>query len=386
MSDDIEDAAPDAGSRKGFSQTGRNPMFWPLLIAAAANDVSASFLKSCADVWTGNAAPAPPAAEPLWTSPNRVLLELPSMQLRDFSTGEHGCATLVCAPFALHRANIADFAEGHSILEALRKSGLARLFLTDWRSATSSMCNLSIDSYLADLNVAIDEIGTPVNLIGLCQGGWMALLFAARFPEKVRRLVLAGAPVDIAAGESYLSRLAADAPLTAFESLVDLGKGRVLGRHALNAWGSALSVTDLNCVLQIEKGTEEVRLDELKRRFEQWNAQTVDLPGIYYLEVVNWLFKENRIAQGGFVALGRTIDLGKVEAPIYVLAARDDELIHPEQALSVLQLVRTPKELCGTAVEACSHLGLFLGRHCMGVAWPRIARWLAEDRAAPALA
>ena len=185
----------------------------------------------------------------------------------DSRAAEHGCATLVCAPFALHRANIADFAEGHSILEALRKSGLARLFLTDWRSATSSMCNLSIDSYLADLNVAVDEIGAPVNLIGLCQGGWMALLFAARFPEKVRRLVLAGAPVDIAAGESYLSRLAADAPLTAFESLVDLGKGRVLGRHALNAWGSALSVTDLNCVLQIEKGTEEVRLDELKRRF-----------------------------------------------------------------------------------------------------------------------
>jgi poly(3-hydroxyalkanoate) synthetase len=145
-------------------------------------------------------------------------------------------------------------------------------------------------------------------------------------------------------------------------------------------------MTDLNRVLQIEEEIEEERLDHLKRRFEQWNAQTVDLPGVYYLEVVNWLFKENRIARGSFVALGRTIDLGKVEAPIYVLAARDDELIHPEQALSVLRLVRTPKELCETAVEPCSHLGLFLGAHCVGAVWPRIARWLAGDQATPGMA
>ena len=55
---------------------------------------------------------------------------------------------------------------------------------------------LGIDDYLADLNVLIDEIGAPVDLIGLCQGGWMALVYAARFPGKVRKLVLAGAPVD----------------------------------------------------------------------------------------------------------------------------------------------------------------------------------------------
>jgi pimeloyl-ACP methyl ester carboxylesterase len=33
--------------------------------------------------------------------------------------------------------------------------------------------------------VLIDELGGKVDLIGLCQGGWMALIYAARFPEKV---------------------------------------------------------------------------------------------------------------------------------------------------------------------------------------------------------
>jgi pimeloyl-ACP methyl ester carboxylesterase len=52
----------------------------------------------------------------------------------------------------------------------------------------------TIDSYLSDLNVAVDDIGPPVDLIGLCQGGWLSLVYAARFAGKVRRLVLAGAP------------------------------------------------------------------------------------------------------------------------------------------------------------------------------------------------
>jgi pimeloyl-ACP methyl ester carboxylesterase len=41
----------------------------------------------------------------------------------------------------------------------------------------------------------VDDIGPPVDLIGLCQGGWLSLVYAARFPGKVRRLVLAGAPI-----------------------------------------------------------------------------------------------------------------------------------------------------------------------------------------------
>src|SRR6185369_5658759 len=111
-----------------------------------------------------------------------------------------------------------DLAPGHSLIEALIYNGCHRLFLTDWRSATADMRHFTIDSYLAELNVAIDEIGAPVDLVGLCQGGWMALVYAARFPDKVRRLVLAGAPVDTDAGESPLSRLPAKLPMISFEN------------------------------------------------------------------------------------------------------------------------------------------------------------------------
>lgn len=47
-------------------------------------------------------------------------------------------------------------------------NGCHRVFVTDWRSATRDMRLLTIDSYLAELNVAVDELGAPpAGLLGL---------------------------------------------------------------------------------------------------------------------------------------------------------------------------------------------------------------------------
>jgi len=151
-----------------------------------------------------------------WTTANKIALELASMRLRDFSTGTDGPAALICAPYAVHGATIADFAPGHSVVETLCHGGLSRVFVTDWRSAIPETRYFTIDTYLADLNVAVDQLGPPVDLIGLCQGGWLALVYAARFPGKVRRLVLVGAPIDIAAAQSQLSHFAVSVPLGMF--------------------------------------------------------------------------------------------------------------------------------------------------------------------------
>jgi poly(3-hydroxyalkanoate) synthetase len=347
---------------------------WPALMAASVGEAIAASLA------------VPPLApetagarQPVWSTPHRLRFELGTMALRDFSTGESGVPALICAPFALHCATIADFAPGHSVVEALRDGGIGRILVTDWRSAGPDMRFLSIDNYLADLNVAVDEIVPPVDLVGLCQGGWMALAYAARFPHKVRRLVLAGAPVDIAAGRSMLSQMTTSVPLSAFQDFVDSQDGRVLGQRVLHLWGAALRANDERHVLQLPRGDNSVRTQDLLARFQEWNDLTVDLPGTYYLQVVSWLFQENRLATGNFVALGRQIDLSAVRHPIYLLGARDDEIVAPAQLFATANRVGTPREHIETATEPCGHLGLFLGAETIRGRWPRIARWLGEE-------
>ncbi|TAK48690.1 MAG: alpha/beta hydrolase [Xanthobacteraceae bacterium] len=333
-------------------------------------------------------AASPGAGELEWATPHAIALELPTMRLRDFSTAppgpSAGRAALICGPFALHGANVADFAPGHSVVETLRQAGLGRVHVTDWRSATARMRDFGIDNYLADLNVAVDEIG-PADLIGICQGGWLALLYAARFPGKVGRLVIAGAPVDIEAGQSELSQLANSYPIEVYENLVRLGDGVVQGQRTLQMWTSAsLAATRADDILQLPLTTGAAERAALASRFEAWNAATVDLPGAYYLEVVNQLYRQNRIVRGEFVALGHRIDLAALRTPLYLLVGHDDKVVAPQQLLAIASQVGTPRESIRTVEAPCGHLSLFMGHETLTGIWTDIARWLMEHPVLPA--
>ncbi len=229
----------------------------------------------------------------------------------------------------------------------------------------------SIDDYLADLNVLVDHIGAPVDLIGLCQGGWMALTYAARFPAKVRKLVLAGPPIDIAAAPSALSDLAGTSPLAVFDELVRIGDGIVPGRKVLKFWGvDAVAAEDLRQVLQTDELPGSRDFARLEAEFRQWYAWTTDLPGAYFLEVVEKLYKRNELARGKFVALGRRIDLATVHTPIFLLGASEDELVAPLQLLATERLVGTSARDIRKAMAAGRHIGLFMGKNVLENIWP----------------
>jgi poly(3-hydroxyalkanoate) synthetase len=241
---------------------------------------------------------------------------------------------------------------------------------------------LAIDDYLADLNVMVDEIGGPVDLIGLCQGGWMALVYAARFPEKVRKLVLAGAPIDVRAAPSPLRLLAESTPMEIFHELVRLGDGLVLGRKLMRFWGpDSVDSASIHQLLQAKAHGHAAARIHLEARFRDWYSWTVDLPGKFFLEVVERLYKRNELATGKFMALGRQVDLARVRAPVFMLAARDDELIAPPQLFALEHLIGTPAHNRRKATAPCRHVGLFMGERTLEEIWPEIARWLREPRA-----
>src|SRR5213075_2482162 len=103
---------------------------------------------------------------------------------------------------------------------------------------------------LADLNVLVDRVGGLVDLVGLCQGGWLSLLYAGRFPDKVRKLVMAGSPIDIAAQQSKFSSVATATPLIMFENLVNSGEGRVIGRNIAKFWGNDTDADNIRCFVR----------------------------------------------------------------------------------------------------------------------------------------
>jgi poly(3-hydroxybutyrate) depolymerase len=214
------------------------PWFWPMAAAIELGEAGTKlFQDNLRYVAEAEEITAPP--KPAWATSNHVRLNLDTMRLRDFSPIGYMPAqapVLIDAPYAGHSSTIADFAKGKSLVETLQAGGLKHVLVTDWKSATDAMKNFDIDKYLSDINTAVDHLGGTVDLIGLCQGGWMSTMYAARFPHKVRSLVLAGAPIDTDAGNGSIKRLAHTLPLSFFEEMVATGGGRLRGQMMLAGW------------------------------------------------------------------------------------------------------------------------------------------------------
>ena len=352
--------------------------FWRL---AWANAVAGG-VKRFAESFPGGALVREAAAGPpdmLVFQP--VRLELATMRLleeRD-DAGSPAAKTLIVAPFAVHEASIADFAEGHSLARALAAAGAGPLALTWWRSAGAEMRDFGVDAYLGDLNVAVDDLGGRVSLVGLCQGGWLAAAYAARFPAKVVKLVLAGAPIDPGAAESAITRALAAVPREMIESLVALGGGRVSGSLSLGLWPDDV-MPDFSAEAALQGAGDSTIVEQ----FNAWNLRTVDLPGAYFVQTAEWIFRENRLAKNSFPALGRTVGLSSITSPIFVLAAADDEIVSLGQAIAVQDRCRQTRVTI--RVVPGRHLSLFMGRGTVGEVWPEIGRWLAERESETAAA
>ena len=336
------------------------PFFWPMAAAA-------QFAEKGMDLYAKNLrfleeeVKIHDELRPALATANRVMLDLRTMLFRDYSApNATGTPAIVIAPYAGHSAMIADFDKGQSLMEALLANGVTRVFLTDWKSATKDMKDLEIDQYLAELSVCIDDLGGCVNLIGLCQGGWMAAMCAARFQAKVASLVLAGAPIDTDAGNGPIKRMAHAYPTSFYEQLVAAGGGLMRGATMLQGWKNMHPEQHyIQDQIDLYEHIDDPVYLKKEETFESWYENPIDLPGRWYMQAITQLFKENRLAKGIFVALGRRLNLRTLLAPPTCSQAKRTTSPHENRSSTprnflAPQRIRSRRSLFRAATSACS--------------------------------
>ena len=241
------------------------------------------------------------------------------------------------------------------------------------------MKDLEVDQYLAELLACIDDLGGRVNLVGLCQGGWMAAMLAARFPEKVVSLVLAGAPIDTHAGHGPLVAMVKESRMSFYEDLVASGGGLMLGGLMLAGWKSMHAGQHyVRDQVDLYEHLDDPQWLSKTEAFERWYENPLDLPGRWYLQVIDRLFKRNLLARGQYVALGRVLDLKAVACPLYLVAGEGDDITTREQVFAAERLMGTRSAHVRKRMVPGGHVGLFMGARTLGEVWPEIAAWIEE--------
>ena len=320
-------------------------------------------------------------ATPAWTSPNRVLLERPFARLRDFSEGEtDGLPVLLMPPQAGHASTIVDFSERQSQVQTLRRAGLPRVYVAEWLSATPATRDTGIEDYITFMHDAVREIGGPVHLVGDCQGGWQAAIYTALFPEDVRTLTLAGAPIDFQAGEGAIKKfvnvITGMGGMAFHRSLVAANGGVLPGWAMLRAFFLINPEQDFERYAALYAQLADPAFLQRHQSFETWFSHAQDIPGRFYLWLVENLFWRNRLVEGGLTVLGRPVDLKNITQPLALLAGSRDHITPAPQVFGILPHISTPLECVLELTADGGHLGLFMGSSPLDNEWPVVAAHL----------
>ena len=136
--------------------------------------------------------------------------------------------------------------------------------------------------------------------------------------------------------------------------------------------------SNIDEALQISKSHPPEVQKQAINALKGWDERVLDLPAPYFWQVVQWLYRDNRLAEGTFHALDRRVDLQAVTCPIYLLAGEKDRIVSMEQILATIALVGTPPDAITLSRAPCGHLALFMGHQTLTLFWPPIVQWLHE--------
>ena len=322
---------------------------------------------------------------PNWSSPHQIVFDSPVARLRDFSTtGRRSkvVPTLVLPPQAGHDSCIVDYSPEQSQMRTILDTGLTRAFTLDWKGATEATKDATIDDYLVVIERAFDHMGGRANLIGDCQGGWLATIYAALHPEHVNTLTIAGAPIDFHSGEPVIhAALQAFAPngnLDFYRRLVSAGGGMLRGEHMLAGFILIQPDNEIGRQLQLLANLDDARHVERYREFEDWFKHTQAIPGGFYLWIVEHLFRDNELIAGTLEVRGERVDLRRIDCPLNLLAGATDHITPPDQVFALADRVATAEPDILRDTSPGGHLGLFMGHDALHNHWPRLLAAILE--------
>jgi poly(3-hydroxyalkanoate) synthetase len=374
----FEDTALDDGLAAWIAGASGFTEYWTAALARGATPLDLAL--DAAHWWRALTDRRPPS----WTTPHEVVFEAPVARLRDFSTAGPGARvvpTLVLPPQAGHDSCIVDFSARQSQIRTILDAGLDRVFSLDWIGATAATKDATVRDYLDVVDQAVDHAGGRVNLIGDCQGGWLATIYAALRPERINTLTIAGAPIDFHAGEPVIhaavNHLAPGGDLSFYRALVAAGGGVLKGEQMLTAF---IVIGPQNEVARQTGLLANIRDPEHTaryREFEDWFKHTQDIPGAFYLWIVEHLFRDNELLHGRLDIEGQHVDLSRIDCPLNLLAGAADHITPPDQVYALQAATRTPADQVQRRLTSGGHLGLFMGHEALRDHWPALLERVA---------
>ncbi|MDD3326634.1 MAG: class I poly(R)-hydroxyalkanoic acid synthase [Zoogloea sp.] len=338
----------DALAPSNFAAT--NPEFIQTAIETRGESITQGIKNLIADMEKGRISMTDDSAfeigRNLATTPGSVIYENPLMQLIQYAplTEQVHKTPLLIVPPCINKFYIMDLQPANSLVRFMVEQGFT-VFLVSWKNIKAEQAHFGWDDYLQLGPITALEVVRDVtkvkkpHALGFCVGGTILTsalaVLKGRGEDPVESLSLMTTLLDFAdAGE--IGCLVDEASVAGREATI--GKGGVFQGRELAQVFSSLRANDLiwqYVVGNYLKGKTPDAFDLL-----YWNSDSTNIAGPFIAWYLRNMYLENNLrVPGKLEMLGVKVDLGKVDVPAYLMAAREDHIVPWTSAYLVRQLL-----------------------------------------------
>ena len=296
---------------------------------------------------------------------------------------------MLFVPPCINKFYILDLQPENSLIRYTVEQG-HRLFVVSWRNPDDSVAKATWDQYIEDavlkaIDVVQDISGSDkLDTLGFCVGGTILAtalsVLAARGEKPAASMTLLTTFLDFS--DTGVLDLFIDESMVRLREMT-IGSqspsgGALLKGQELASTFSMLRPNDLvwNYVVgNYLKGETPPPFDLL-----YWNSDSTNLPGPMFCWYLRNTYHENNLVKPGKLTVcGEKIDLGKIDAPAYVYASREDHIVPWQAAYGNTQVLKGKLRF---ALGASGHIAGVINPPAKG----KRSHWLSSTNALPAKA
>jgi polyhydroxyalkanoate synthase subunit PhaC len=287
------------------------------------------------------------------TSAGSVVFENDFFQLLEYAplTPQVHALPLLIVPPCINKFYILDLQPENSLIRYAVSQGL-RTFVMSWRNPDESCAAWTWDDLIANAPLEAMRVvrditrAKQLNTLGFCVGGTILAnalaVLASRGEQPAASVTLLTTLLDFE-HTGVLDIFVDENAVRARELTIgDPAKPGLLKGSELAQTFSFLRPNDLvwNYVVgNYLKGEAPPPFDLL-----YWNGDSTNLSGPLYCWYLRHTYLQNELkVPGRLTVCGEPVDLGAIEAPVYIYGSREDHIVPWEAAYASTQLLSGPK-------------------------------------------
>jgi polyhydroxyalkanoate synthase len=302
-------------------------------------------------------------------------------RLRDYAdAGHNGCPALLIVAAPIKRPYIWDLTPSVSAIRYCLQQHW-HVYLLEWMPASQDTGNSGLDECVEAISECVAVVSAKTSgarpfLAGHSLGGTLAAIFSASEPESIQGLVLLSSPLCFQPN-GYQFRDALVSLIPPNLSDTEPFPGSLLSHMSALASPDTFVWSRLRDAMLSAADTHAIEIHAL---VERWALDEVPLPGRLVHQIIQWLYREDRLCRGA-LRIGKTVvGPSRLSAPTLAIVNTDDA-VAPAASVKPFTEAMPTADVCiieypGEVGVSLQHLGILIGRKAQAQLWPKIVSWI----------